>query len=188
MGVKQRSREGSWDRGLGAGAALAVHPSMMRPLLVGLACLLLSACSLFMRSIERPTAEVQGVSVASAGITGVSGQLQLDVTNPNGFGVPLERIDWELAIGGTRAVTGAVELSQTIPARGVVPVTTSLTIDARDAVAVAAALAGGARDYQLRARLTFSTRVGPLDVEIRHAGTLDGAASQGWPRLSSLRR
>ena len=72
---------------------------------VVLAVAMLTGCSLFMRSIETPTAEVRGVSVSSAGFTGVTGELALDVMNPNSFGVPLSGIDWQLSIGGTRAVT-----------------------------------------------------------------------------------
>jgi LEA14-like dessication related protein len=144
----------------------------MRAIVVATACLLLSACSFFTRSIERPTADVRTVAVSSAGFTGMTGELHLDVTNPNGFGVPLAGIDWQLSVGGARAVTGTVELSQTIPAKGVAPVTTSLTIDARDAITVAQEIARGARTYQLQARLRFSTPVGPLDVDVRHAGEL----------------
>lgn len=147
----------------------------MRSLLVATLCLLLSACSFFTRSIERPTADVRDVSVSSAGFTGMTGELHLDVANPNGFGVPLAGIDWQLAVGGARAVTGSVELSQTIPAKGVAPVTTSLTIDARDALVVADQIARGARTYQLSARLRFSTPVGPIDVDVRHQGELSEA-------------
>lgn len=144
----------------------------MRSLLVASLCLLLSACSFFTRSIERPTADVRDVSVSSAGFSGMTGELHIDVMNPNGFGVPLAGIDWQLSVGGSRAVTGSVELSQTIPAKGVAPVTTSLTIDARDAIAVAQELARGARTYQLSARLRFTTPVGPLDVDVQHSGEL----------------
>ncbi len=149
----------------------------MRSLLLAGLCLLLSACSIFTRSIERPTADVRTVSVQSAGFTGMTGELHLDVANPNGFGVPLAGIDWQLSVGGARAVTGSVELSQTIPAKGVAPVSTSLTIDARDAIVVAEQIARGARTYQLSARLRFSTPVGPLDVDVRHEGQL--AAARG---------
>ena len=135
---------------------------------------MLSGCSMFMHSIERPTATVRDVSVSSAGLTGVTGQLQLDVMNPNNFGVPLSGIDWQLSVGGARAMTGVVELQQTIPARGVAPVTTSLTIDARDAMAVASVLGGGGREYELDAKLHFSTGVGQLDVEVKKTGTLGG--------------
>ncbi len=137
-------------------------------------CAAASGCSMFMRSIEKPKASVRDVSLSSAGLGGVSGQLELDVTNPNGFGVPLAGIDWQLSIGGARAVTGTVELSQTIPARGVAPVATSLAVSTRDAIAVASALAGGARTYAVKARLRFSTPAGELSVDVEHAGTLGG--------------
>lgn len=147
------------------------------------AVLLLSGCSLFMHSIEKPKADVRGVSVSSAGFTGVTGELALDVSNPNSFGVPLAGIDWQLSIGGARAVTGSVQLSQTIPAKGVAPVTTTLTIDARDVPVVAGQLAGGARDYRIHAKLRFSTKVGEVDVELDHAGQLGGGGGFSVPRV-----
>lgn len=125
-----------------------------------------------MHSIEKPKADVTNVSVSSATFSGVSGELALDVTNPNNFGVPLSGIDWQLSIGGTRAVTGSVQLSQTIPARGVAPVTTSLSIGTGDAIAVAGVLARGARDYQINVKLHFSTTVGQIDVDVAHTGQL----------------
>lgn len=160
----------------------------MRFLVATSAALALSACSLFMKSIEKPKAEVRDVTVSSAGFSGVTGQLHLDVMNPNGFGVPLSGIDWQLSIGGARAVTGKVELQQTIPAKGMAPVMTSLTIDARDAVAVAGSLAAGARDYQITARLHFSTQIGQLDVDIQHAGRLDDEGPAGLGGLGGYLR
>lgn len=149
----------------------------MRAVIPLAACAALTGCSLFMHSIEKPKADVRDVTVASAGFSGVTGELRLDVSNPNGFGVPLSGIDWQLSIGGARAVTGSILLQQTIPAHGVAPVTTSLTIDARDATAVASALAAGQRGYQLSARLHFATRVGQVDVDVQHAGTLGGGGA-----------
>jgi LEA14-like dessication related protein len=149
----------------------------MRSFALIAACVSLSACSMFMKSIEKPTAEVRDVTVSSAGFSGVTGELRLDVMNPNSFGVPLSGIDWQLSVGGARAVTGRIELQQTIPAKGVAPITTSLTIDARDAIAVAGSLAGGARDYQISARLHFSTQIGQLDVDIQHTGQLNGGSA-----------
>lgn len=125
-----------------------------------------------MHSIEKPKADVRTVSVSSASFAGVSGELAMDVTNPNNFGVPLSGIEWQLSIGGTRAVTGSVQLSQTIPARGVAPITTSLSIGTGDAIAVAGVLARGARDYQINVKLHFSTTVGQIDVDVAHTGQL----------------
>ena len=148
--------------------------------LVALACVTaLSGCSLFLHSIEKPKADVTSVSMASASFTGVTGELALNVTNPNNFGVPLSGIDWQLSIGGTRAVTGSVQLSQTIPARGVAPVTTSLSIGTGDAIAVAGVLARGARDYQISVKLHFSTTVGQIDVDVAHTGQLGTQTASG---------
>ena len=125
-----------------------------------------------MHSMERPTATVRNVSVSSAGFGGVTGQLQVDVMNPNSFGVPLSGIDWQLSVGGSRAATGQVSLQQTIPAQGVSPITTTLSISTMDAVMVAAALGSGAHTYTLDAHFHFSTAVGPLDVEVQKSGEL----------------
>lgn len=130
-----------------------------------------------MHSIEKPTASVRDVSVSSASFSGATGQLSLDVMNPNGFGVPLSGIDWQLSIGGARAVTGTVQLSQEIPAKGVAPVVTTLTIGASDAITVAGVIASGARDYRVDVKLHFSTRVGQVDVEVNHTGQLGQAVS-----------
>lgn len=140
---------------------------------------MLAGCSMFMHSIETPKATVRDVAVAQAGWSGVRGELAMDVMNPNDFGVPLSGIEWQLAIGGQRAASGLAELQQQIPARGVAPVRTSLTIDARDAIAVASALAGGARDYEIHAKLHFSTQVGPIEVDVDHSGALGDAAVVG---------
>jgi LEA14-like dessication related protein len=141
--------------------------------LLALACLAAtSGCSLFMHSIEKPTAEVRDVSITSADFGGASGELALDVMNPNGFGVPLSGIDWQLSIGNTRAVTGTVRLSQEIPAKGIAPVTTSLSIAGMDAINVARMVASGARDYRIDVHLHFATRVGQVDVDVTHAGQL----------------
>jgi len=143
------------------------------------AVMFLASCSLFMKSIEKPKAEVRGVSMTAAGLSGVEGELRLDVQNPNSFGVPLAGIDWQLAVGGAQAVTGKVELQQTIPAKGIAPIATSLRVDARDALAVAGALARGQRAYTLRATLHFSTQFGPLAIDVQHTGQLGGAGGLG---------
>ncbi|MBE7447569.1 MAG: hypothetical protein HS111_01370 [Kofleriaceae bacterium] len=56
-------------------------------------CVLAAGCSIFTRSIERPTADVRDVAVSTVGWSGVAGELRLDVSNPNGPGVPLAGIE-----------------------------------------------------------------------------------------------
>lgn len=144
-----------------------------------LACTVLAGCSIFMHSIEQPQVHVRSGSVSSAGLGGISGQLQLDVTNPNDFSVPLSGMDWQLAIGGARMVSGTVQLSQQIPARGVAPVTTSLTITPLAAVNILKVIEGGTRAYQIHAVLHFSSGIGPVDVAIDYSGSIDPGSAGG---------
>jgi LEA14-like dessication related protein len=140
-----------------------------------LACALLcslAACAGFPRTVEKPTAEVREVSVGAVSLSGMRGEVALDVFNPNGFSVPLHRVDWQLEVGGARAVAGAFDLSHNIPARGIAPVTVDLRVDARDAAAVARRLAAGERTYVLRGVLHFSTTFGAISVQFESTGTL----------------
>ena len=133
-----------------------------------------AACFLA-RPVETPTATVRSASLSATSLTAIEGELALDVMNPNAFGVPLSGIEWQVSIGGARAVSGRAEATQTIPAKASAPVTTSLRVDLRDAVDAATAVARGARDYQLDLRLHFSTQLGDLSVDVHHRGTLAGA-------------
>lgn len=133
---------------------------------------LMTGCSLFMHSMERPTATVRNVSIQSAGVAGIHGELAVDVMNPNSFSVPLSGIDWQLSVGAAPAVGGQITLNQTIPAQGVSPITTSLSLDVIAAAIVAKQLATGVHTYVLTAKLHFSTAVGKLDVDVREAGDL----------------
>lgn len=139
------------------------------------AVLCATACAHLPIGIEKPTAEVDHVEVGAVSFTGIEGQVHLEITNPNGFGVPLESGTWSLAIAGSQAVSGRFELAETIPAKASAPVIASLRIDAVDAARVGAALAAGRRDYTITGSLTFSTRVGAVEVGFRHSGDLEDA-------------
>lgn len=170
--MNRASRPGLHPRTCGRGSGgppLAVSVGMR--LLLILACLVLPACFLT-HPIEKPNVTVTGVAVSSVMFTGIEGTIDLDVQNPNSFGVPLSLIEWELSVGGAHAVSGRIELSQTIPAKGIAPVTAALRIGMADAVAVAAEISGGTRDYTLSARFTFTSSFGSVTVDVVHQGEL----------------
>lgn len=140
--------------------------------LVPAALVLVSGCSIFMKSVEKPTVNVRDVAVSSVSLTGLDGEVRLDVSNPNPIGVPLRAIDWQLAVGGAAAVDGRIELSQTIPAKGVAPVTAAIHLDAARAFKVGSVIASGATDYRLDARFYFATALGEVAVDVHHEGQL----------------
>lgn len=147
--------------------------------LMSLACMLAlaGACAHLPRGLEKPTAEVREVWVSSASMSGMRGQIDLDVFNPNGFAVPMARVDWQLSIGQVRAMSGSFSVNTEIPAKGTAPVAVELHLDARDAIAVARGLGLGERGYTLEAVLHFSTRVGPIEVAVAHSGDISEGAS-----------
>jgi len=122
--------------------------------------------------MERPQVKVEGVTVTSISFTGVDGAVDLQVYNPNAVGVPLKAMAWRLTVSGQSAVSGRVELAETIPARGSAAVRAKLHIGAGAAPALASAIAGGALTYHLDATFTFATRIGDLAVETATDGTL----------------
>ncbi|MCE9575468.1 MAG: LEA type 2 family protein [Deltaproteobacteria bacterium] len=134
--------------------------------------LVASGCAMFMKSVEKPKVDVRDVAVTSASFTGLDGEVRLDVMNPNPVGVPLRAVDWQLAVGSAQAVSGRIELSETIPAKGTAPVTAALHLDAAHAINVGRAIAGGASDYTLDARFYFATALGEVAVDVHHQGTL----------------
>jgi LEA14-like dessication related protein len=116
--------------------------------------------------------EVKAVALASVSLSGVRADLDLAIVNPNAVALPLRHIDWEMAIAGDRAVTGDIDLSMEIPAKGTAPVQTSIAIGAMDAARVAPKIAQGRRDYALRADLRFATSLGDITVTVESRGTL----------------
>jgi LEA14-like dessication related protein len=145
---------------------------MLRTLLLVAFVASVSGCALFTHPVEKPTAQVRGVAVTGVSFSGLDGEIALDIQNPNAFGVPLSEIEWQLSVGSAQAVTGRIELSETIPARGTAPVRAILHVDAMNAIDVGREISRGVRTYQLAARLTFTTRLGSVDVAVQSTGEL----------------
>jgi len=132
----------------------------------------LAACGALSPMAEKPDVTVRSVSLSAAGFTGMDGNVSMDVYNPNGFGMPLKRVEWTLSVGSAQAVRGSFELSETIPAKGSAPVEGRIHIGVGAAVGVAAAIAEGIRTYNIQATLTFQTRLGDLKANVSHQGEL----------------
>ncbi|HTJ44552.1 MAG TPA: LEA type 2 family protein [Kofleriaceae bacterium] len=148
---------------------------------VAIAAVLSSGCSMFMHTVEKPKVDVRDVAVTSISLGGtIDGEMRLDVTNPNAVGVPLSGIDWQLSIGGAPSVSGHVDVSQTIPARGVAPVVAAVRLNAQDGLGAVQKVMNGARDYQLDARLHFSTALGEISVDVHKDGALSSETLGAW--------
>ncbi len=132
----------------------------------------LASCGALSPMAAQPQVTVRSVSLSAAGFSGVDGTVAMDIYNPNGFALPLRRVDWTLSVGSVQAVRGSFDLTATIPAKASAPVDGRLHIDVGSAVGVASALAQGVRSYEISATLTFQTRFGDLRADVQHQGQL----------------
>lgn len=145
---------------------------IQRAAILAVLALAAGACAALSPIAEKPDVTVRSVSLSSVGLTGMDGELDMDIYNPNGFGLPLTRVDYTLSVGTAQAVRGTFELSATIPAKGTAPVSGTFRIDTASAVGVAASVASGARNYEIAATLYFQTRFGEVAASVTHNGTL----------------
>ena len=136
---------------------------------------LFTACAGFGTPVEKPTVDVRGVSIDSINLTSLSGHVDLDVFNPNSFGVPLRSGTWSLSVGGNKAVSGQFDLANSIPAKATAPVRASLHLEAADALAVGSAVTRGERRYVLSGTLRFETKLGRVEVDFHAEGDLTDA-------------
>lgn len=134
---------------------------------------LVAGCGLIGKPLEKPSVKLNRVAVGSVSFTGLDGQIDFDIMNPNAVSLPLRAMDWELSVGGARAVTGRADLAATIPAKAAAPVAAAFHADAMDAADVGARLASGSRDYRVKGVLYFSTSLGELSVGFTQDGVIE---------------
>lgn len=136
------------------------------------AALALTAGCPMVAPVEKPTVKPRGVTLVSISWSGVDARVDVDIINPNAIALPLRLFDWELSIGGGRAVTGKTELSESIPAKSSAPVATTIRLGASEASDVGSRIVAGRRDYRLKGTLHFSTSLGDLRVPFTQDGHL----------------
>jgi len=90
--------------------------------LVGVAAVLAS-CSVLKDVPKQPEVAVSAVKVKNINSRGGLVNVTLKVKNPNGFGIPTERIGYTLLINGLKVANGASTEKLSIPANGTKAVT-----------------------------------------------------------------
>ena len=159
--------------------ARAGYLSPMLP--TGRAALLVILCSLGTGcsnlAVQKPTASVKSMSVRGVDAEGFVLDFLVDVSNPNGFALPVAAADYELGMGGVRVLDGEAKPEASIPANGSRAVTVPVSIAFDQLLAAEAAIrdSGGNVPYDLAGGLSFDTGaplVGRVRVPLRHSGTI----------------
>ena len=148
-------------------------PLSFASLLLALAALA-SGCNLLKMgpAVKDPQVEVKSVSLEAFSLRGVSGQMELNVANPNPVSLPLRYVEWEISVSGDRAVSGRFDLPTSLPANGAAPVSVALDVLAADAARVVPHLVAGSRDYKLHGVLHFQSPIGDMSVGFESDGVL----------------
>ena len=128
---------------------------------------------------ELARTQTPSVAVANARIAGLSFEtidlaVDLKVSNPNPFSIPLAGLDYEVSLAGHSVFTGDRPQSVSVPGQGERIVSLPISLRFEELYAAVAALGG--RDeapYGVACGLTFNVHVlGPTRVPVNHTGTL----------------
>src|SRR5436190_1488160 len=137
--------------------------------------LVCGACS----AVQRPTAAFRSANVSDVSAKGFTLNVDVDVANPNSFGLPLTNTDYSLAVGGSKLIDNAkIKPAANIPANGKGTVTIPVPLSFENLLSVSDAIrkGGGTVKYGLDAGLSFDTGmpvVGVQRVPFAYEGSLD---------------
>jgi LEA14-like dessication related protein len=128
-----------------------------------------AACVTF----RKPAISFAGVAVSDVGREGASIDVELGVTNPNGYRIGVRQLTYRLSIGGAPAGEGSIEAAVAIPARGsaVVRLPLKLAFAPLKARALELALPGGIA-YAVEGEIVFTTPLGAIRRPYRHEDRL----------------
>lgn len=87
-------------------------------LLVGLLTTAATGCAVLQQVVKKPSVQVQSVSFHSQGLREGKLDSRLQVTNPNGFSLPVRTLSYRLRVNGHQLVEGKLSFDKNIPAHG----------------------------------------------------------------------
>jgi LEA14-like dessication related protein len=129
-------------------------------------------------ALKIPTLDVGGLKIKKLNFTGADLALELKIKNPNGFDLGLDRLDYQLGIGGQTWAEGTAEEEMEIKSKGTQTIRIPLSVDfTKMGLGLFKTLSGKKPlNYQLKGGLDLSTSLPLLpktSLPFDRAGTLD---------------
>jgi LEA14-like dessication related protein len=145
------------------------------PIVVSVCFFLGGGCAAL--NVQKPTAAVTGMAVRGVDADGFTLDFAVDVSNPNGFTLPLSDADYTLGVGGVEVLDGKASPNRSIPANGTLAVAVPVTVAFENLLKAETAIrdSGGNVPYDLAGGLSFDTGsplAGKVRVPLRYSGTL----------------
>lgn len=113
-----------------------------------------------------PQFALDGISIRSLGFTQITFDVHLRVRNPNGFALPVGKLDYGLAVGGAKVAQAAALDVAPVAGRSSAIVAIPVKLDVASAGRAAAALAGGGEvPVELGGKANLAGIPFPLDLK-----------------------
>lgn len=153
---------------------MGTYPGSIARRIIALALAGLSSCSglktIAKAAFQKPELVFLGASLNTIDLDGATVFVEVELQNPNGFGLNLARVDWTLDAERERVAEGSIPGGLEIPASGTVAFPIPVHVRFHDVPGILGLIRrGGAIDYEAKAVVGVRTPVGIIELEISHA-------------------
>ncbi len=134
--------------------------------------LLAGTASIACLSFRNPTIAFAGVDVSEVTREGAVLDVELAVTNPNGYALGVRQLTYRLSVEGESAGEGSLESALSVPAHGNAVVKLPLTLRWAPLRSRALEFAISGMAYAVEGEVVFTTPLGSVRRPYRHADRL----------------
>lgn len=155
-----------------------------------LACALL-AITTVVAACAAPTVKLKQAKLNQITTRGLDLGVNLAVTNPNTYAMPLRKLDWNLDLFKSPFTNGAINLNNQIAAQRTTPVAINVpALFSRAAIGIQRVAQGQQIPWGFGGKCTFQTQLGPVSVQFADQGVwpnpLRGMRIPGFSDASAL--
>ncbi len=148
----------------------AIYPGLV------VAMLAVSGCASTMQNlVQSPVVELRAVQVMGLGLNSQTFLLSFDISNPNGFALPVRSVRYALKLDGRRFASGETPSEFSVPANGDARFAISVDLNLlQTAPQLLSVVRQSARDdvsYELDGRLALDIPLAPA-VSYRNSGLI----------------
>ncbi len=132
----------------------------------------LAGCPQLLGLVEKPRVSVKRVDLAGFDLAGLSANFVLGVDNPNPFGLPVGKLDYQLTVDGHTSAEGHADQNLSIPANGSGEVVLPVRVQFVElGLTVESMLSKQELPYTIRVRIGFDTPAGLIEIPLEKSGT-----------------
>ena len=124
------------------------------------------SCGSVGQLVEEPRVSLNSVNVSSVTLSGVDLIANVGIENPNGYPIPMPKIDWELFVNKTRFSDGVLDDKTTIKSHDSITVNVPINVSLENLVkTLPSLLTSTEAAYNINMALTFPIIKVPYKLE-----------------------